>query len=259
MTRSARQRVLGMLVGVLALVPAVPASAASLNGLHVTLQFQGTMATVWSFPGTQIGDDGCYVSTESGSGSQTMDFNTHRQHVNMNVVDAGGSIAFQLPPGERAGPNHFALGFRGADVSRIGNEKTVFDKSQFWTPGCIPQPMEHFADTVGCGEKHVPWDMTPIDIGNKFYPEVAAFLPTHMLTQCPTFGPSNARGTESFPPATQTHVPLSEVRHVLGRKHGKLIIHGQHRWHTEDRQGEFEVTATTTVHWKVILIRAHPS
>jgi hypothetical protein len=188
-----------------------------------------------------------------------MDFNTHRQHVNMDIVDAGNTIAFQLPAGEqRAGQHHFAPGFRGANASRIGNEKTVYEHSRFWDINCSPQPQEHFADTIGCGDKHIPWDMTPIDAENRFQPQVAAYLTTPMLVQCPTFAPTDVGTTDSFPTEAQTHVPLSEIRHVLGKKHGKLIVHGHHRWHTENKQGDFEVTATTTVQWKATLIRAHP-
>jgi hypothetical protein len=261
MRRRLRTVTVTVTVLVVALAPAVLARAASLAGFHATLQFQGTMKTVWSFPGAEVGDDGCYVSTTSGSGSQTADFNTHRQHVNVNIVDAGSTIAFQLENvRERASQNHFALGFRRGDVSRVGNEKTVYSKSVHWDSSCFPQPQESFADTGGCGDKQVPWDAMPLVAGSKLMPNVDAFLSSHMLSACPFFGPSNISGDESgsFPRQTQTHAPLSNVRSVLGKKHGKLIIRGQHRWHTEDKQGDFEVTATTTVQWKATLIRAHP-
>lgn len=246
---------------VVALAPSVLARAASLDGFHATLQFQGTMRTVWSFPGAEVGDDGCYISTTSGSGSQTADFNTGRQHVNVSIVDAGSTIAFQLSNvRERASQNHFALGFRGGDVSRIGNEKTVYSKSVHWDSSCYAQPQESFADTGGCGEKQVPWDAMPLVAGAKLMPNVEAFLRSRMLSACPFFGPSDISGDEvgSFPRQTETHAPLPEVRSVLGKKHGKLLIRGQQRWHTEDKQGDFEVTATTTVQWKATLIRAHP-
>jgi hypothetical protein len=243
----------------LTLALAVSAHAASLSGLRVTLQFKGHMHTVWSFPGAETGDDGCYVETTSGSGSQTMDFDMHGNRVYMSLVDAGGSVAFQFPLNERANQHRFVPGFRGADVSRIGNIKMVFSKSVHWESGCYPQPEEQFADTSGCGDKHVPWDAMPLDGEGTFYPNVSAFLPTEMLAQCPTRGPSNIDATDSFPTKAKTHVPLSELRHVLSKKNGKLIIHGRHRYHTEDMQGQFELTATTTIDWKMILIRAHPS
>ena len=99
----------------------------------------------------------------------------------------------------------------------------------------------------------------PLDSEGSFYPNVSAFLPTEMLAECPTMGPSNIDATDSFPTHAKTHVPLSELRHVLSKKNGKLIIQGEHRWHTEDMQGQFEVTATTTISFKMILIRAHPT
>ena len=81
-----------------------------------------------------------------------------------------------------------------------------------------------------------------------------------MLSACPFYGPSDISGDEigSFPRQTQTHAPPSEIRSVLGKKHGKLVIHGRQRWHTEDKQGDYEITATTSVQWKMTLIRAHP-
>jgi hypothetical protein len=241
-----------------AVAHAVAAQAASLDGLQVTLQFKGHLHTDWSFPGTETGDDGCYVETTSGSGSQTMDFDMHGNRATMGIVDAGGSLSFQLPTRERAGPNKLALGFRGAHVSRIGNIKTVFAKSVHWDASCYPQPEEQFAENSGCGEKYVPWDAAPLDSEGTFYPDVFVFLPTHMLSACPTKSPSSIDTTDSFPTKAKTHIPLNELRDVLGKKNGKLIILGHHRYHTEDTQGEFEVTATTLIDWKMILIRAHP-
>jgi hypothetical protein len=220
------------------------------------MQFNGHAHTVWSFPPTDPVDDGCFLSTDSGSGSQTYDYAMNHRRVYMHIVDAGGSISFQLPPGERpARQVHPMAGFRQAQASRIGNIKTVYSRSPQWTTGCGAAPEESFADTVGCGEKHVPWDMTPIDEAARFFPQVAAYPSTHMLTQCPFYGSS----VIGFPTETQTHMPLSESRDVLGGKNGKLIIHGQHRWHTEGKQGRYDLTITTTVEWKMILIRAHPS
>jgi hypothetical protein len=256
-----RLRAVAVTAVVIALGPAVVARAASLDGFHATLQFQGTMKTVWSFPGTETSDDGCYVATTSGSGSQTADFNTGRQHVNLTIADAGRTIAFQLSNvRERASQGHFALGFRHGAVSRIGNEKTVYSKSVHWDSNCYPQPEESFADTGGCGDKDVPWDAMPLVAGSALMPDVEAFLPSHMLSACPFYGPSDISGDEigSFPRQTQTHAPPSEIRSVLGKKHGKLLILGRQRWHTEDKQGDYEVTATTTVQWKTTLIRAHP-
>src|SRR5205807_1841017 len=111
-----------------------------------------------------------------------------RQHVNVDIVDSGGSIAFQFPPSERAGPGHLALGFRAAHASRIGTVETVLQNSPFWSPGCAPAPAESFQDASGCGAKKVPWDMEPIEVGNEFQPQVFAFLPTKMLVSCPIFG-----------------------------------------------------------------------
>ena len=102
--------------------------------------------------------------------------------------------------------------------------------------------------------------ITAEQIERELMPNVEAFLPSRLLSAYPFFGPRDISGDEvgSFPRQTETHGPLSEVRSVLGKKHGKLLISGQQRWHTEDKQGDFEVTATTTVHWKATLIRAHP-
>ena len=61
-----------------------------------------------------------------------------------------------------------------------------------------------------------------------------------------------------MPQPAHGSLSLNELRDVLGKKNGKLIILGHQRYHTEDKQGEFEVTATTTIDWKMILIRAHP-
>ena len=240
---------------VLALCAAGVARAASIDNLDVTMQFNGTAHTVWSFPPTAPVDDGCEISTDSGSGSQNYDYSMHHRRVYLHIVDAGATIAFQLPSREqRANQNHVTPGFREVTADRIGNIKTVFSISPLWTTGCGPVPEESFADTSGCGGRSMPWDMTPIDSGGKFFPQVAAYPPSEMLTQCPFYGPSDI----GFPSDTQTHVPLSELRDVLGKKNGKLIIHGKHRWHTEGLQGRYDLTITTTVDWKMILIRAHP-
>ena len=56
----------------------------------------------------------------------------------MHIVDAGGSIAFQLPLDEpRANQNHLHAGTRGPDAERIGNIKTVYSVSRFWTTGAV--------------------------------------------------------------------------------------------------------------------------
>jgi hypothetical protein len=240
----------------MALAFAPVAHAGSLNNFYVTMQFNGTAHTVWSFPPTAPVDDGCEISTDSGSGTQTYDYAMHHRRVYLHIVDAGATIAFQLPhPTERANQNHVMPGFREVTADRIGYIKTVYSISPLWTTGCGPIPEESFADTSGCGGRSMPWDMTPIDLAGKFMPEVAAYPPSEMLTQCPFYGPSDV----GFPTDTQTHVPLSELRSVLSKKHGKLIIRGQHRWHTEGLQGRYDLTITTTVDWTMILIRAHPS
>lgn len=240
-----------------AFVFAPVAAAGSINNLYVTMQFNGTANTVWSFPPTEPVDDGCFLSTDSGSGTQRYDYSMGHRRVYLHIVDAGGSIAFQLPhPSERANQRHVIAGFREVTADRIGNIKTVYSKSPRWDPsGCLPVPEEHFADTSGCGGRSMPWDMTPIDLNGTLEPEVAAYPPVEMLTMCPFYGPSDI----GFPTDTQTRVPLSELRHVLGKKHGKLIIRGRHRSHTEGLQGRYDLSITTTITWQMTLIRAHPS
>ena len=107
---------------VLALCAAGVARAASIDNLDVTMQFNGTAHTVWSFPPTAPVDDGCEISTDSGSGSQNYDYAMHHRRVPMHIVDAGATIAFQLPSREqRANQNHVTPGFREVTADRIGN------------------------------------------------------------------------------------------------------------------------------------------
>ncbi len=238
-------------------VPAGAGGATSLDQQKATLQFQGRMFTIWSFPPTQEGDDGCYVFTKSGSGRQSMEYRT-QGHVNVNIVDSGSTIAFQLVPSERAGPNHRAIGFKLADAVQEGSEKTVTHKSQLWDQSCYPDPGETFAEASSCGSYTVPWDAQPLVAGNKFMPDVSAFLLAALHGPCPLKSPTGIDVAEgAMPEMTQTHLSASTVRNVLGQKHGKLIIHGSHRWHSEDEQSGYDVTATTTVTWKATLIRAH--
>jgi hypothetical protein len=236
-----------------------PARGESLGGFRATMLVKASMTTVWSFPSVEESDDGCWVGSDSGSGSQTIDYDA-RGRAKVTIADAGTTIAFQLASDRRAEPNHEAPGFRGASASRFGSVKTVWHKSVHWEPACLPEPEQTVSDTGGCGQKKVPWDAQPLLAGNKLMPGIEAFLPSHMLAACDFFGPTGIDGDEvgSFPRQTETHLSAAKVRRVLSEKHGELNIKGKQRWHNESTQGShYEVTATTTVHWDIDLIRSH--
>jgi hypothetical protein len=60
-----------------------------------------------------------------------------------------------------------------------------------------------------------------------------------------------------MPARAFTHVPVRELRSALTKRHGKIIIHGSQRFRSPvDTTHDW--TATTTVTWTAILIRARP-
>jgi hypothetical protein len=246
--------------------PGATVRAASLNQQHATLQFEGTMLTHWTLPPQSGGQDDCFDLTEHGSGQQTMQFRS--KHVNVTIVDSGPSIAFQIEGIERAGPGHPALGFPGADAQRVGYIETDSEYAPNHSPTCGPVPKPHkkgeqeapdphVVDASGCGGGKVPWDAQPLVIGNKLMPEVSTFLPNRLSVQCPFFGAISGDEQGEMPNVTATHISVSTVRQVLSHNHGKLIIHGSQHWR-HSSQGSSDFTASTTLSWKVILIRAHP-
>jgi hypothetical protein len=267
-----RQR---LAIGVAALAAlSLPGTAlgASLNQQHATLQFVGTMTTNWTYhPQTEIGSGGdCYDSTTFGSGHQQVHYDTRRQHVDVTIVDSGGTIAFQLDPAERARPHHLALGFRSADVGRAGLVETDFEFAPNHSLTCGPPPGPRkigeeqppdpeVTDDSGCGGAKFPWDVYPIVEGGTFYPGLAGFIPSDMI-KCPIYASPGGDENLTIPREATAHVSVAAVRRALTPRHGKLIIQSSHHFHySGSKFGPKDVTTTTTVSWKITLIRAHPS
>lgn len=257
-------------LALVAMVLPVTASGASLNQQHATLQFEGTMTTRWTYHPETGSYTECYDSVTHGSGHQQVHYNTRRQHVNVTIVDSGGSIAFQLQPDERARPNHVAVGFRTADVGRVGLIETDFERSSSPSQTCGPppgprkigelqSPDPEVTDDTGCGGAKFPWDVQPFAEGDKFHLGLAGFIPSDMV-KCPIYASPGGDENLTFPSQTTANVSIGEVRRALSRRHGKLIIHGSHHWHYNGPKfGPKDITTTTDVTWKLTLIRAHPS
>jgi hypothetical protein len=247
------------------------AAVASLDEQHATLQFVGTMHTSWTYhPQTLEDPGGCYDTTTFGSGHQQVNYNTFRQHVNVTIVDSGGSIAFQLDPKERAGPRHRGVGFPLADVGRAGLIETDFAFAQNHSLTCGPPPGPQkigeamppdpdVTDDSGCGGAQFPWDVSPIDVAGKFEIGLAGFLPSDMV-KCPIFAHPGGDENGTIPAQATAHIPLNELRDALTPRHGKLTIHFSHHYRFSGPMSSAkDVTTTTDVTWKITLIRAHPT
>lgn len=180
-------------------------------------------------------------------------------HANVTVVDFGSSIAFQLPTADRAAPGRRAVGFPVAQLNREGVIEDQFSYAKnIVSSECGAPPAPHQEDESGCGGFKINWDVAPLVAGGRLRPNVATFPPREALANCPFFGV--VRKTDANPtemPDTETFHAISEasVRHALAPRHGKLIIHGSQTWKST-HEGTVEVNVTTTVTWKLTLIRA---
>ena len=208
------------------------------------------MSSRWTIPPQESRPDYCYQTVTHGSGQQLVHYRS--KHANVSIVDSGGNIFFRLPVADRARPGHRALGFYLAQFDREGTyeEDTGYAKNSPHT-GCDPPPGPFLRDQSGCGGYHIPYDAQPLVDRRHFMPGISAFVPSD-LVKCPVF---NIPSEGAMPQDTRENIGVAEVRRVLGHRHGKLIIHGSQRWHSDITQG-LEVIATTTVTWKAILIRA---
>lgn len=251
-----------------------PAGATSLNGARATLQFNGTMSTTWTIPPQVVGGDQCFTETEHGSGKQLVEYRMPG-HANVNIVDFGGSIDFQVPVANRAGPRKRGTGFPFAQLNLAATTEYEWsfakNISGIGQPGhsgfgpievggsseCGPMPAPSLLDESGCGGHKIPWDAQALVLGGRLYPSTATFTPSEVKAHCPfhgVIGKTNAEQTE-MPNGTFHGVSAAEVRRALRPRHGTLIIHGTQTWKS-DKEGPLEVKATTTVTWKLVLIRA---
>jgi hypothetical protein len=244
--------------------PSVPIPSAGLNQKHATLQFTGHWSSKWTL-GPKITVDSCETDTRHGTGTQKIDYSTthggHANRANVTIVDSGANLAFQVPVKDRAKPNHPAPGFRTGDIEQQGAVEDDFTNSPNRDPfGCppLPDPPEQLQDESGCGGEQVPWDVQVLAFGSKFQVSVAAFPENGFVAHCPFYAApevGSGGGVGSFTQMFET-IPLSHVRKAMSKPHGKLIVHGSQRWHTDDPVDGTDLSATTTVTWKLTLIRA---
>jgi hypothetical protein len=244
--------------------PSVPLPAQTLNQKHATLQFTGHWSSKWSL-GPKITVDSCQTDTLHGTGTQKIDYSTthggHANRANVTIVDSGANLFFQVPPAHRAKPGQPAPGFRPGEIDQQGAVEDDFTNSPNRDPfGCppLPDPPEQLQDESGCGTEHVPWDVQVLAVGSKFNVQVAADPQNGFVAHCPFYAATevgSGGGDGSFTDMFET-IPLSHVRKAMEKRHGKLIVHGTQRWHTDKPVGGADLSATTTVTWKLTLIRA---
>jgi hypothetical protein len=235
-------------------VPAAGASPPSLLGQYATLQFSGSTSVSWTVP-LITRQGGCLTIRIHGAGIARTTYNSIGRHALMSMVDsggAGGSIAFQPQAFDLATPDHKAPDFGSAHYFAKGSVMKEYTGDG--SPGC-DVPADESADESGCGGDSINWMAKPLELNGKLLPEVYGFVPNRIAGHCPIYG-EGAAG--AMPQETATAVPAAELRSVLGRPNGKLIIRGSQRWKTEYPYDAGKVLATTTVTWEAILIHAHP-
>jgi hypothetical protein len=79
------------------------------------------------------------------------------------------------------------------------------------------------------------------------------------MIKCPIYASPGGDENLTIPREATANVSVAAVRRALSPRHGKLIIQFSHHWHySGPKFGPHDVTTTTTVAWKITLIRAHP-
>lgn len=242
----------------MAVVAAAPARAASLNGARATEQFTGTMTTTWTMPPYEDSSDACFAGIRHGSGKQIVRLHMPG-HAAVTIEDFGSSIAFQLPTADRAAPGRRGVGFPLAQIERDGMIEDQFSYvKNISSSECGAPPAPHQEDESGCGGYKINWDLAPLVAGGRLRPNVATYPPRELVANCPFFGvvgKTDANPTAMPNSETFHAVSAASVRRALSPRHGKLIILGSQTWKST-HEGTVEVNVTTTVTWKLTLIRA---
>lgn len=240
-------------------------------GGRVMLQFQGTVTAQWSIRPSPH-DDGCYVRTVTGSGTQTLVYHTHGRRAAMALYEDRASLTVTLPPSESTSVPRVVLpGYGRMDIKRSGVITASFQKSASWTSACPSQPADVSASTSGCGEAHIPWDSYLEDVRGTLTVDAVDYPPARMLSDCPWFDPTPIQEDPNDPsgqfPASTKPFPLATIRRKLARVGGRLTIQGRQSWHSDDRRdvdpllndigaGSSEVVATESATWRYTLVRA---
>ena len=234
------------------------APARSLNGLKATVQFNATMTTTWSLGPYTTGEETCFAYVTHGVGSQSVIL---RQpgHATVSIVDFGGTISFQLPAANRAGPTKRAVGFPLAHVERKGTQETEarFTKNFVFT-NCPSRPETERRDESSCGAHEVTWDVLPLVASGRISPTVETFPPADIEARCPYYGVKDPRegGNATELPQLMTFQAITPaaVRRALSPRHGKLILQGKQTLHKHEESTGLSVTQAFS--WKMTLRRS---
>ena len=238
-------------------------------GGRVTLQFQSSVNAQWSIPAS-VTDDGCYVSSITGSGVQALTYSTGTRRVPMSLYEDRTTMIVSLPPRVHDyTPTDVVPGFGRMDIKRSGAITATFQRSATWTSDCPPQPADVSANASGCGEAHVPWSTGLKDTRDTLTAGAGDWAPDKMLADCPFFAPTQLLHQDErpgqFPSATE-RFSLATIRRRLAHPSGRLIAQGRQSWQSRTPQfvsplihdigtGDIEVNAVETATWKYTLVR----
>jgi hypothetical protein len=237
---------------------AVPQLTGAATQPELMMRLQGTLTSSWSIPAYAHYNDGCYVESYTGSGSERLRFSTGQAGVGMNPLFNNHTYQIAIPDGVTwPSAHHVMPGFGTADVVRHGSEGNVWTKASSWTSSCYPQRPDQLLDASGCGEKRVPWGAEPYDRLGSIHPEPAIFL---IQPRCPYHGPLLPdRDASVFPEVARAHLSFSKLAQLIASKHGRLSVSGHHTWNTTEVMQGLRVNATCTVHWTLSLVQVHPA